>query len=169
MAGSVAPLTAAEARAWRVLGDVPDPEIPVLSVVDLGIVRSVHALPGGGLEIGIAPTYSGCPATRVIRDSVIGALEAAGLAPVTAVEVLTPPWTSDWISAEGRRKLAEYGIAPPAEPVGSVRGLIDPAPIACPRCGSRSTEELSAFGSTPCKALHRCRACLEPFEYFKCI
>lgn len=158
----------AEARAWRVVSEVADPEIPVISVVDLGIVRWIRAVPEG-LSVGLAPTYSGCPATEVIRHHVQSALEAAGFASVRTVEVLSPPWSSDWISSEGRRKLAEYGIAPPAQPVGSLLALLRPAPVACPRCGSTQTTEVSAFGSTPCKALHRCTQCLEPFEYFKCI
>lgn len=177
---AVVPVTAAglartprpelEAHAWRVLGEVQDPEIPVLSVVDLGVIRHVRAEEAGALEVGLAPTYSGCPATAVIRASVVAALRAAGFEPVTVVEVLSPPWTSDWLSAEGRRKLEHYGIAPPAEAVGSPRELWHPAPtVRCPRCASQHTIELSRFGSTPCKALYRCNACLEPFEYFKCI
>jgi ring-1,2-phenylacetyl-CoA epoxidase subunit PaaD len=159
-----------EARAWQVLGEVQDPEIPVLSVVDLGVIRHVRADDAGTLEIGLAPTYSGCPATAVIRASVIAALRAAGFDPVTVVEVLSPPWTSDWLSADGRRKLEHYGIAPPAEAVGSPRELWRAAPtVRCPRCASQQTTELSPFGSTPCKALYRCTECLEPFEYFKCI
>ncbi len=159
-----------EARAWRVLGEVQDPEIPVLSVVDLGVIRHVRADAAEALEVGLATTYSGCPATAVIRANVIAALRAAGFDRVTVVEVLSPPWTSDWVSAEGRQKLEYYGIAPPAEAVGSPRELWRPAPtVRCPRCESRETTELSHFGSTPCKALYRCNACLEPFEYFKCI
>lgn len=164
------PVTEAEARAWRILSDVLDPEIPVLSVLDLGVIRSVRVAEGGALEVAITPTYSGCPATAVIRESVSAALIAAGFAEVRTVEVLAPPWSSDWISAEGRRKLESYGIAPPAEPVASPRALWrGPARISCPRCGSRSTVELSHFGSTACKALYRCSDCREPFEYFKCI
>ena len=161
---------ALEARAWMALATVEDPEIPVLSVVDLGVIRHVRAGTGGALEVGLAPTYSGCPATEVIRASVAAALAAAGLAPVAIVEVLSPPWTSDWISAAGRDKLERYGIAPPAESVSSPRQLgRGPIALRCPRCGSARTRELSRFGSTPCKALHRCDECLEPFEYFKCI
>jgi len=159
-----------ESRAWTVLAGVPDPEIPVLSVVDLGVIRHLRPGPAGNLEVGLAPTYSGCPATVVIRSSVVAALAAAGLGPVTVVEVLSPPWSSDWLSDTGRQKLEHYGIAPPAEAVGSPRELWRPAPtVCCPRCESRETTELSHFGSTPCKALYRCNACLEPFEYFKCI
>ena len=161
---------AAVARARAVLAGVPDPEIPVLSLVDLGIVRSIEVEADGALRVGLSPTYSGCPATAVIRSDAAKALGAAGFARVRIVDVLSPPWTSDWISVDGRRKLAAYGIAPPPAPVASVRALVaqDAAP-ACPRCGSADTELLSEFGSTPCKALHRCRACREPFDRFKCI
>lgn len=157
-------------RARAVLAGVPDPEIPVLSLVDLGIIRSIEAGADGSIAIGVSPTYSGCPATAVIRADIAAALEAAGFARVQVLDVLSPPWTSDWISADGRRKLEAYGIAPPPAPVGSIRALTAPEPRPnCPRCGSADTELLSEFGSTPCKALHRCRACLEPFDRFKCI
>jgi ring-1,2-phenylacetyl-CoA epoxidase subunit PaaD len=160
----------AVSRARMVLAGVPDPEIPVLSLIDLGIIRSIEAGADGSIEVGVSPTYSGCPATTVIRADIVTALEAAGIAQVRVRDVLSPPWTSDWISADGRRKLEAYGIAPPPAPVGSVRALTaaEPSPN-CPRCGSSDTELLSEFGSTPCKALHRCRACLEPFDRFKCI
>jgi ring-1,2-phenylacetyl-CoA epoxidase subunit PaaD len=157
-------------RAWAALDAVPDPEVPALSVRDLGIVRDVvdH---GGELEVVLTPTYSGCPATEVIEQSVLEALRAEGLVPARATLRRAPAWTTDWISAEGRRKLREYGIAPPgpATPEGGVPIRImrrQPA-IACPRCASTRTERTSAFGSTACKALYRCLACLEPFEYFK--
>ncbi|MEX1995008.1 MAG: 1,2-phenylacetyl-CoA epoxidase subunit PaaD [Steroidobacteraceae bacterium] len=157
------------ARLQSLLAQVPDPEIPVLSVLDLGVVRHLLQWPDGTIEVGISPTYSGCPATRVIKADVVRALVQAGFRAI-AVDVLAPPWTSDWISAEGRGKLAAYGIAPPAQAVGSARRLwqADPA-IACPRCGSTQTAKQSEFGSTPCKALYRCETCLEPFDYFKCI
>ena len=165
-----APAATLEARAWSALAAVEDPEIPVLSVVDLGVIRHVRAAADGRLEVGLAPTYSGCPATEVIRASVAAALTAAGLAPVVIVEVLSPPWSSDFISPAGRDKLAQYGIVPPAESVNSPRHLgRAPVALSCLRCGSTRTRELSRFGSTPCKALYRCDACLEPFEYFKCI
>jgi len=147
--------------AWDALATVEDPEIPALSIVDLGIVRSVAVQSDGALTIGLTPTYSGCPATEVIHASAIQALTAAGLAPLRLHTVLAPAWSSEWISAEGRRKLAAYGIVPPQP--NSDR------PPACPRCASVDTDCISEFGSTPCKALHRCRDCLEPFERFKCI
>lgn len=160
----------AVARARAVLAEVPDPEIPVLSVVDLGIIRDVTYDPQDGLRVTVSPTYSGCPASAVIRADIQHALTRAGFAPVIVSEVLSPAWTSDWISPAGRDKLRAYGIAPPPAPVSSVRRMLGaPGPVECPRCGSADTELLSEFGSTPCKALHRCRACLEPFDRFKCI
>jgi ring-1,2-phenylacetyl-CoA epoxidase subunit PaaD len=156
--------------AWVVLQGVADPEIPVLSVVDLGIIRSVDLGPDGLLRVGISPTYSGCPATEVIRANVGAALRDAGFQRVAVTEVLSPPWTTDWITAEGRERLREYGITPPAAGSGSVRGMLrGDLPVACPRCASPATQRVSEFGSTPCKALYRCTACLEPFDYFKCI
>ncbi len=156
-------------RLQALLSQVPDPEIPVISVLDLGVIRHLLQRPDGTIEVGVAPTYSGCPATPMIKADIVRALMGAGFR-VAAVDVLTPPWTSDWISAEGRRKLAAYGIAPPAEAVDSPRRLWQPDPaVACPRCGSMQTAKQSEFGSTPCKALYRCEACLEPFDYFKCI
>jgi ring-1,2-phenylacetyl-CoA epoxidase subunit PaaD len=162
-----------EEAVWRVLEQVPDPEIPVLSITDLGIVRYVRwaddSTRDAGPHVGLTPTYSGCPATDVIRRLVRDALNRAGYANAVIEDVLSPPWTSDWISEAGRRKLQAFGIAPPAESVSSPRRLFAPLVIACPRCASRDTERLSEFGSTPCKAHYRCRACLEPFDYFKCI
>jgi ring-1,2-phenylacetyl-CoA epoxidase subunit PaaD len=155
----VAAPRAVEERVREVLAGVPDPEIPVLSVLDLGIVRSVEQGADGTVRIGVSPTYSGCPATAVIKRDVVRALQRAGYRGAVAFDVLSPPWTSEWISAEGHRKLREYGIAPP----GTDRDL------ACPRCGSHDTRRLSEFGSTPCKALYRCESCLEPFDRFKCI
>jgi ring-1,2-phenylacetyl-CoA epoxidase subunit PaaD len=137
---------------WQVLEQVPDPEIPVVSVVDLGIVRDVDAD-----RVTITPTYTGCPATQVIERDIRDALDAAGLRAVRIETILSPPWTTDWISESGKAKLQAYGIAPPS------RGA-----VFCPQCGSGETEELSRFGSTPCKAQWRCRDCLEPFDLFKC-
>ncbi len=156
-------------RVFSVLATVPDPEIPVLSVLDLGVIRHVVIADDGGVEVGVAPTYSGCPATPVIKADIIRALGDAGWT-ATATDVLSPPWSSDWLTDEGRQKLLDYGIAPPARAVASPRALWQPeADIACPRCRSLATERLSEFGSTPCKALYRCTACLEPFDYFKCL
>lgn len=156
-------------RAWAALHGVLDPEVPALSVCDLGIVRDVRE-DGTGLEVVLTPTYSGCPATEAIERAVRQALDDAGLGPVRVRLQRAPAWTTDWISDEGRRKLREYGIAPPgAVPdagTATIR-LMPRTPVACPRCGSTHTERLSAFGSTACKALYRCLACREPFEHFK--
>jgi ring-1,2-phenylacetyl-CoA epoxidase subunit PaaD len=167
-------LTAVEERvalAWSVLAGVEDPEIPAVSIVDLGLIRFVKAQPNGSLEVGLSPTYVGCPATEVIRRSVKEALAQADVGGFEVTTVLSPAWSSDWISAEGRRKLLAYGIVPPERSVSNMRDILraDRSAPACPRCHSVDTETISEFGSTPCKALHRCRACLEPFEYFKCI
>jgi ring-1,2-phenylacetyl-CoA epoxidase subunit PaaD len=155
--GGVAP-DAEEARIWRLLGAVPDPEIPVVSILDLGIVRYVRRAADGRLHVGLTPTYLACPATEAIRVAVRVTLDRAGHADAVLDEVLSPPWSSEWLSAAGRHKLAAFGIAPPV-----------PHAVHCPRCGSRDTERLSEFGSTPCKAHYRCCACLEPFDAFKCI
>ena len=149
--------------AWRVLGSVLDPEVPALSVVDLGIVREVSEGDDGTLVVVLTPTYSGCPATEAIEADIRAALEREDLGPVRVSYRLAPAWTTDWISAEGRRKLADYGIAPPGSPVVHVIARN----VACPRCKSARTERLSAFGSTACKSLYRCLACREPFEFFK--
>ncbi len=159
-------------RAWRVLDGVLDPEVPVVSVLDLGIVRAVLD-EAHGLVVVVTPTYSGCPATEVISQSIVDALDAAGLGPVQVRMQRAPAWTTDWISAEGRVKLRDYGIVPPGPvdlslgaPLRFVRGAAA-QPLPCPRCESRNTERLAAFGSTACKSLWRCRACGEPFEHFK--
>jgi ring-1,2-phenylacetyl-CoA epoxidase subunit PaaD len=161
--------------AWQVLHGVPDPEVPAISVTELGIVRDVRA-EAGGLEIVVTPTYSGCPATEAIAQAIAEALDAAGLGPTRITQRRAPAWTTDWITPAGREKLRAYGIAPPgacgaAAPAGTSANV---APIRllaravpCPRCGALRTERLSAFGSTACKALYRCLACREPFEHFK--
>jgi ring-1,2-phenylacetyl-CoA epoxidase subunit PaaD len=149
-----------EERVWRVLRSVMDPEIPVLTVVELGIVRYVRS-DGVRFHVGITPTYSGCPATEVIRHAIREALIRNGLDDVALETVLSPPWTSEWLSEEGRRKLEAFGIAAPSARTA--------ASVACPRCASRDVERISEFGSTPCKAHYRCRSCLEPFDVFKCI
>ena len=138
----------------EVLDTVPDPEIPVVSIVDLGIVREVTPE-----RVALTPTYTGCPATIAIERMVRAALDRAGFENVRIDTVLSPPWTTDWISEDGKEKLRAYGIAPPQ------RGRSE---VPCPQCGSANTEEVSRFGSTPCKAQWRCRTCLEPFDSFKC-
>ena len=154
-------------RVWDALREVMDPEIPILSVVDLGIVRYVRCSRDQPLRVGITPTYSGCPATEVIRRTVREALDQLGYQDAVLEEVLSPPWTSDWVTDEGRRKLESFGIAAPARALSSPRHLLHPPVVACPRCGSRATDRVSEFGSTPCKAHYRCDDCLEPFDYFK--
>lgn len=144
---------------WRWLDLVPDPEIPVISVVDLGIVRDV-AWDDDTLVVTVTPTYSGCPATAVIAMDIESALRARGVGDIRLETRIAPPWTTDWLSEKGRAQLETYGIAPPS-PAGG--------PDRCPRCGAGDVERVSQYGSTPCKAQWRCRACLEPFDYFKCI
>ena len=161
---------------WRWLSEVPDPEIPVISVTDLGIVRDV-AWEGDTLVVTVTPTYSGCPATAIINLDIEKALRDRGVEKLTLKRQLSPAWTTDWISAEGREKLRAYGIAPPIDGTaadGRLMGRVDRMAgsnlaVACPRCGSVHTTRVSQFGSTPCKASWRCDDCLEPFDYFKCI
>jgi ring-1,2-phenylacetyl-CoA epoxidase subunit PaaD len=157
------------AELWRRLAAIPDPEMPVLSIVDLGIVRHVRMDDAGGLRVGLTPTYSACPATEVIREEVQRTLAAAGFPGAIVEEVLSPPWSSDDLTPAGRAKLSAFGIAPPEHAVASPRRLWQGAPARCPRCASRDTEQVSEFGSTPCKAHHRCCACGEPFDRFKCL
>ena len=162
-------------QVWAWLGAVPDPEIPVISVVDLGIVRAVE-FHGAECVVTITPTYSGCPAMAVIAEAVTAALREHGVDRVRLVNQLAPAWTTDWMSESGKVKLRDYGIAPPAQQVIDISGLsagvkrrAAPKPlVACPNCGSSHTELTSQFGSTPCKALYKCLDCREPFDYFKC-
>jgi ring-1,2-phenylacetyl-CoA epoxidase subunit PaaD len=145
---------------------VVDPEIPVLTIEDLGILRDVR-LDGDTVEIAITPTYTGCPAMNLIALDIETAVAAAGIEPVRVRLVMSPAWTTDWMSQTGRQKLQEYGIAPP--PPGSGRRALFGEPhVTCPRCGSTKTETISEFGSTACKSLHRCLDCREPFDAFKC-
>jgi ring-1,2-phenylacetyl-CoA epoxidase subunit PaaD len=153
-------------RAWDAAASVVDPEIPVLTIADLGVLRDV-AVTDGRIEVAITPTYSGCPAMNMISLEIELALERAGFRGSKVHTVLSPAWTTDWMSEDGRRKLREYGIAPPA-PASSRRALFGEQQVACPQCGSENTELLSEFGSTSCKALWRCKSCREPFDYFKC-
>jgi ring-1,2-phenylacetyl-CoA epoxidase subunit PaaD len=154
------------ARARAAVAAVEDPEIPVLTIEDLGILRDIR-LVGSLVEVTITPTYSGCPAMAVITWEIEAALARAGFAEFRVLSVLSPAWTTDWLSAEGRRKLLDYGIAPPVRAAGR-RGLFSTERLACPRCGGEDTELLSEFGSTACKSLHRCLTCREPFDAFKC-
>jgi ring-1,2-phenylacetyl-CoA epoxidase subunit PaaD len=158
--------TATTPRAWAILADVPDPEIPAVSVVDLGIVRAVdESADGTSITVTLTPTYSGCPATEVIARDVRTALEAS-YETVQVKTQLSPAWTTDWMTESAREKLHDFGIVPPEG--RTTLPLLDVgAPEACPRCGSTDVEELAGFGSTPCKALWRCASCREPFDYFK--
>jgi len=146
-------------QVWDWLSAVPDPEIPVISLTDLGIIRDVE-WQGDTLVVTVTPTYSGCPATSIINLDIETALRKKGIEKLELKRQLSPAWTTDWLSEDGKRKLEEYGIAPP-QPAGG--------PDRCPRCGSQNVEKVSQFGSTPCKASWRCKDCLEPFDYFKCI
>jgi ring-1,2-phenylacetyl-CoA epoxidase subunit PaaD len=171
----MSPQAVSTAQVWDWLGQVQDPEIPVISVVDLGIVRAVQ-WQGDECVVTITPTYSGCPAMQVIADSVTQALHQHGLERVRLVSQLSPAWTTDWMSEAGKQALKGYGIAPPAQQVidisglhaGVKRGAAPKLTVACPNCGSTHTELTSQFGSTPCKALYKCLDCREPFDYFKC-
>ncbi|MFP5457855.1 MAG: 1,2-phenylacetyl-CoA epoxidase subunit PaaD [Bacteriovoracia bacterium] len=151
-----------EELVWQRLVEVTDPEVPVLSVLDLGIVRSVR-VEAGAVEVTITPTYSGCPAMNTIEADIKNCLMDLG--PVTVVTRLSPAWTTDWMSEEGKRKLKDYGIAPPVE---GGTGLFQNPKVACPRCESQNTKMLAQFGSTSCKAMYQCQDCFEPFDYFKC-
>ena len=153
-------------RAWNAVASVVDPEIPVLTIADLGVLREV-TVRDGDVEVAITPTYSGCPAMNMNALEIELALEREGFRHPIIRTVLSPAWTTDWMSEDGRRKLREYGIAPPL-PSSSRRALFGVQEVACPQCGSKDTELISEFGSTSCKALWRCKSCREPFDYFKC-
>jgi ring-1,2-phenylacetyl-CoA epoxidase subunit PaaD len=155
---------------WTAVGAVLDPEVPVLSVIDLGIVRDIRE-EGGAVVVDVTPTYSGCPAMRTIEHDIVEALEQAGASTVKVNTVFQPAWTTDWISPDARERLRAYGIAPPTGAAAVVTELIPlqrrMETIACPRCDSRNTERRSEFGSTACKSIYYCLSCAEPFEYFK--
>lgn len=151
------------------LADVTDPEIPVLTILDMGVVRDVRVFEDA-VEVDITPTYTGCPAMDVIARSIVERLEEGGVANVQVKEVLTPAWTTDWLTEEGKRKLEEYGIAPPVDEAKDKRALFVSQPVVrCPQCKSENTIRISQFGSTACKALYQCQDCKEPFDYFKCL
>jgi ring-1,2-phenylacetyl-CoA epoxidase subunit PaaD len=178
----MSPQSVTASQVWSWLGEVPDPEIPVISIVDLGIVRDVAFMGDDGDEcvVTITPTYSGCPAMQVISELVSEALHAHGLERVRLVNRLSPAWTTDWMSEAGKAALKGYGIAPPVQQaidisglrggahVGIKRSAFKEPEISCPNCGSKHTQLTSQFGSTPCKALYKCLDCREPFDYFKC-
>lgn len=157
-----------EAKIWELLEGVFDPEIPVLTVVDLGVVRTV-SITDDAIHIVITPTYSGCPAMKVIEEDILSILKENGFEKVTIELVLAPAWTTDWISENGRVKLKEYGIAPPADEIDKSVLFAEQPIIQCPLCNSKNTKMVSQFGSTACKAHYQCKDCLEPFDYFKCL
>ncbi len=157
------------AAIYDVLAQVCDPEIPVLSILDLGIVRAVEWRDETTVRVVITPTYSGCPAMNVIEMQIKIDLAVAGFTNVLVKTVLSPAWTTDWLTESGKQKLIEYGIAPPQQQARLEKMLFQtPPPVSCPRCTSENTELLAEFGSTSCKSLYRCKDCLEPFDYFKC-
>ena len=166
----VARATPAHEAIWRILEGVSDPEVPAISVVDLGIVRAVHD-EADGLVIDVTPTYSGCPAMHEIEQAIVGALDANGVTGARVRTVFSPAWTTDWMSDAAREKLRAYGIAPPgrASDTALIPLMRRGAAVACPFCGSRATDTRSDFGSTACKSLHFCNACHQPFEHFKAI
>ena len=154
---------------YNILKEVPDPEIPVLNVLDLGIVRKVE-FEKEKLKVTITPTYSGCPAMNVIEQSIREKLISEGFQNLEIITILSPAWTTDWLSEEGKEKLLKYGIAPPVESSSNKSALFsdDDKIVHCPQCNSNNTTLVSEFGSTPCKSLYKCKDCLEPFDYFKC-
>jgi ring-1,2-phenylacetyl-CoA epoxidase subunit PaaD len=173
---AVRPRGAEAAEVWDIAATVCDPEIPVLTIEDLGILRAVRVDDGvgpAGVEVCITPTYSGCPAVDAIRDDVLYALARHGYQDVRVTVVLAPAWTTDWMTDSAKAKLEEYGIAPPSGRSSSGRAGAGSGPVSlelrvrCPHCSSLNTRELTRFGSTACKALHVCRDCQEPFDYFK--
>lgn len=156
-------------QVWNILKNVSDPEIPVLTVTDMGVVREVEEVEGK-LIVSITPTYSGCPAMNEIESNIRWALEEAGYDEVEVKTILSPPWTTDWMTDEGKQKLQEYGIAPPEGSSADKSVLFGEAKkVTCPHCKSRETTMISQFGSTACKALYKCEDCKEPFDYFKCL
>lgn len=158
-------------RASAVVAQVPDPELPMLTLAELGMIRDVE-IDGATVRVDLTPTYSGCPALHEMRADIVDRLRAAGFADVEVRLVLAPAWSTDWITESGHRKLLAAGIAPPTpapQRAGPVRLALTPTPIACPRCGSRDTVRTAMFGATACRSLHRCRSCAEPFEHVKAI
>jgi len=160
-----------ERTVREILDSVVDPEVPVLTIADLGVLRDVRVGDSGAVEVTVTPTYSGCPAMDVIRSDIVETLRRHGFREVAVRTVLSPPWTTDWMSEAGRRKLEEYGVAPPSGRAPVAPATRGPVPLAlsvrCPQCGSLDTREVSRFGSTSCKALYTCNACREPFDHFK--
>mgnify|MGYP001031191146 CR=1 FL=1 len=161
-------MTITKENIWELLEDVKDPEVPVLTIVDLGIVRDV-VIDNNQVKIVITPTYSGCPAMKEIESDIQKRFVQEGISHVTIETVLSPAWTTDWLSGNGKKKLKEYGIAPPEDEVDKSVLFAKPTVIPCPICDSKNTKMVSQFGSTACKAHYQCKDCLEPFDYFKCL
>ena len=152
------------------LSEIPDPEIPVISIIDLGVIRDIDIIDDSSITLKITPTYSGCPAMKQIEDDVRKKLTENGFTAITINTIFSPPWTTDWIPAEAKEKLRKYGIAPPEQSTEDKNWLTGKhSTVQCPRCKSKNTKLISQFGSTACKALYQCQDCLEPFDYFKCI
>ena len=161
-------MVATNDKIWQILEEVKDPEIPVLTVIDMGIIRDIK-MSNDQIEVVITPTYSGCPAMNMIEVEIKAAIQANGYQNVKVTTVLSPAWTTDWLSEEGKKKLKAYGIAPPVESSKDLNALFqDEKSVQCPQCDSFDTKLVSQFGSTPCKSLYKCKNCLEPFDYFKC-
>ena len=158
-----------EEELWELLNEVMDPEIPVLSLVDLGVVRDAKFVQGNPI-VTITPTYSGCPAMRIMEEEIEAVLQGSGFDEYEIKTVLSPAWTTDWITEKGRKALKDYGIAPPEQTTSDKNAILGHLKeVTCPNCKSHKTKMLSQFGSTPCKALYQCNDCKEPFDYFKCI
>ena len=163
-------MTLTKEHIFEILSEIPDPEIPVISITDLGVIRDINLLNDSSIELKITPTYSGCPAMKQIEDDVRKKLSENGFTNIKISTVFSPPWTTDWINPEAKERLRVYGIAPPEHTTEDKSWLTGKAKIiACPRCKSTHTKLISQFGSTACKALYQCQDCLEPFDYFKCI
>jgi ring-1,2-phenylacetyl-CoA epoxidase subunit PaaD len=163
-------MTEAENRVKKILSEIPDPEIPVITIEELGVIRSVNVISPTRVEVNITPTYSGCPAMKQMEDDIVSKLKENGFETVKVNTVFSPPWTTDWISDFAKEKLRKYGIAPPENTTQDKSWLMGvEKSVTCPRCRSKNTKLISQFGSTACKALHQCQDCLEPFDYFKCI
>lgn len=155
---------------FSLLSEIPDPEIPVISIVELGVIRDINIIDQKNVEISITPTYSGCPAMKQMEDDVTKKLSEAGFENIKLITVYNPPWTTDWLSEEAKLKLRNYGIAPPEESTTDKSFLTGKhKAVTCPRCKSKNSVMISQFGSTACKALYKCNDCLEAFDYFKCI
>jgi len=163
-------MTLSKEYIFEVLSEIPDPEIPVISIIDLGVIREINIIDNSSIELKITPTYSGCPAMKQIEDDVRKKLAEHGFTQIKISTVFSPPWTTDWITPEAKQRLNTYGIAPPEHTTEDKSWLTGKEKIiTCPRCSSKHTKLISQFGSTACKALYQCQDCLEPFDYFKCI